>query len=99
MTVWSSHVSPSVRVSPTPEFVFLGTMAEHPDDLTRILDELGSGDESAAARLMPLVYDRPGALAGSYFRGPSVRHPHHKRIIHRDLEPANILIDESSRDL
>ena len=37
-------------------------------DATQILAELREGDRSAAARLMPLVYDQLRAIAESYFR-------------------------------
>jgi RNA polymerase sigma factor (TIGR02999 family) len=37
---------------------------------TRVLSELAGGDESAAQRLLPLVYAELRALAGSYMRRP-----------------------------
>jgi RNA polymerase sigma-70 factor, ECF subfamily len=37
-------------------------------DITAILREIDGGDESAAARLMPLVYDELRRLADSYLR-------------------------------
>ena len=37
------------------------------EQLTSILEELGTDDGSAASRLMPLVYDELRALAGSFF--------------------------------
>lgn len=37
-------------------------------ETTRLLVDLGRGDPSAAARLLPLVYDELRALAGRYFR-------------------------------
>ncbi len=36
-------------------------------EVTQILNELSGGDEQAAARLLPLVYDELRALAGSFF--------------------------------
>jgi RNA polymerase sigma factor (TIGR02999 family) len=48
--------------------------ADNADDVTRILGELGRGDESAADRLLPLVYDRLRAIAGAYFKGQPVHH-------------------------
>ncbi len=46
-------------------------MADATADITRILGELNAGDRAAADRLLPLVYDKLRALAGSYFRGGS----------------------------
>jgi RNA polymerase sigma factor (TIGR02999 family) len=43
-------------------------------DVTRILGELRSGDESALARLLPLVYTELRALAGALFRGQAPDH-------------------------
>lgn len=37
------------------------------DDVTRILARAARGEKSAAAKLLPLVYDNLRALAGSYF--------------------------------
>ncbi len=37
-------------------------------DTTRILLELGKGDESAASKLLPLVYDELRGLAGHYMQ-------------------------------
>jgi len=42
--------------------------------VTRALAELTGGDESAAARLMDLVYDELRALAGSYFADQPAAH-------------------------
>ncbi|MHC4696039.1 MAG: sigma-70 family RNA polymerase sigma factor [Planctomycetota bacterium] len=38
------------------------------DDATRILADIERGDGSAAAKLLPLVYDQLRAVADSYFR-------------------------------
>ena len=38
-------------------------------DATEMLHRLASGDETASAALLPLVYEQLRALAGSYFRG------------------------------
>lgn len=44
-------------------------MSEPPrNDATQVLADLGRGDESAARRLLPMVYAELRALAGSYFR-------------------------------
>lgn len=43
-------------------------MDETQVETTRLLVDLGRGDPSAAARLLPLVYDELRALAGRYFR-------------------------------
>ena len=39
-----------------------------PDDVTQMLTRAARGEESAAANLLPLVYDNLRALAGSYFQ-------------------------------
>lgn len=38
-----------------------------PECLTQILDQVGEGDRSATAQLLPLVYQELRALAGSFF--------------------------------
>ena len=43
-------------------------------DATRILEELQSGDASAAERLLPLVYAELRAMAGGLFRGQRTDH-------------------------
>ncbi len=43
-------------------------MDESHDNLTSILAQAAQGDESAGEELLPLVYDRLRALAGSFFR-------------------------------
>lgn len=43
-------------------------------DATRILSEAAQGDESAAARLLPLVYDELRALAGGAMRAERASH-------------------------
>ena len=45
-----------------------------PHDVTRVLAEVTGGDESAAARLMEVVYDELRALAGGCFRGQPAAH-------------------------
>ena len=46
-----------------------GAMADGPrDELTRILQDARDGNEAAASRLLPLVYDELRQLAGAYFR-------------------------------
>ena|SRR5215510_2374061 len=47
-------------------------MASH--EATLVLAELGQGDDSAAERLLPLVYAELRALAGSYFRRQRADH-------------------------
>ncbi len=47
---------------------------DEPHDVTRILGEIAAGDSSAVGRLLPVVYDRLRALAGSYFRGQPAAH-------------------------
>ncbi|MCI0364714.1 MAG: sigma-70 family RNA polymerase sigma factor, partial [Phycisphaerales bacterium] len=47
-------------------------MASH--EATLVLAELGQGDESAAGRLLPLVYAELRALAGSHFRHQRADH-------------------------
>ncbi|UCE58734.1 MAG: sigma-70 family RNA polymerase sigma factor [Phycisphaerales bacterium] len=46
----------------------------HELDATAILSELARGDESAAARLLPLVYQELRALAHSYFESERSDH-------------------------
>ncbi len=43
-------------------------------EATQILQQLREGDDSAADRLLPLVYDDLRALAHKYFRGDGARH-------------------------
>jgi RNA polymerase sigma-70 factor (ECF subfamily) len=43
-------------------------------EVTQILQDLSGGDEQAAARLLPLVYDELRALAGSFFARQSPGH-------------------------
>lgn len=43
-------------------------MSDSPQDVTRLLQEWSAGDESAAERLMPLVYDELRKLARDYLR-------------------------------
>jgi RNA polymerase sigma factor (TIGR02999 family) len=43
-------------------------------DVTRILERLGTGQPGAAEELFPLVYDELRAVAGAYFRGRSAGH-------------------------
>lgn len=52
-------------------------MAQHENTdqaATQMLIELGSGDRSAARRLMPIVYDRLRAMAGAYLKGQRSDH-------------------------
>jgi len=42
--------------------------------VTRLLGELSSGDDSAAGRLLPLVYDELRRLAGAYFHEERADH-------------------------
>lgn len=50
-------------------------MAEpQPNQVTRLLGEMGKGDRSAADRLFPLVYGELRALAGSFFADQSPGH-------------------------
>lgn len=44
------------------------------EDTTRILREIRDGDESAAQRLVPLIYDDLRALAASYMRNEPADH-------------------------
>jgi RNA polymerase sigma factor (TIGR02999 family) len=44
------------------------------EDTTRILREIRDGDESAAERLVPLIYDDLRALAGRYMRNEAADH-------------------------
>ena len=44
------------------------------EETTRILLELERGDRSAAARLLPLVYDQLRAVADSFFRRQPLNH-------------------------
>ena len=48
--------------------------ADDPGEVTRILGEMREGDESAAARLFPLVYSELRALAGALFRRERAGH-------------------------
>jgi RNA polymerase sigma factor (TIGR02999 family) len=43
-------------------------------EVTRILNEARSGDDSAISRLLPLVYEELRALAGAAFRGGPADH-------------------------
>jgi RNA polymerase sigma factor (TIGR02999 family) len=43
-------------------------------EVTQVLREMTGGDETAAARVMDLVYEQLRALAGSYFRGQPAGH-------------------------
>ncbi len=43
-------------------------------DATTILERLQAGDESAAAQLLPVVYDELRALAGHYFKDERTHH-------------------------
>ncbi len=43
-------------------------------DATRILIDLGGGDSSASARLLPIVYDELHRLAVAYMRRQSPNH-------------------------
>ena len=43
-------------------------------DITQILADLESGDEAAAQRLMPVVYSKLRALAGSFFQAQQAGH-------------------------
>jgi RNA polymerase sigma-70 factor, ECF subfamily len=43
-------------------------------EATLLLEALAGGDESAAARLLPILYAELRALAGAYFRGQPVNH-------------------------
>lgn len=44
------------------------------DDLTRLLEESAAGDETAAARLFPIVYDELRRLAGAALRRERASH-------------------------
>jgi RNA polymerase sigma-70 factor, ECF subfamily len=44
------------------------------EQVTRILDELGSGHPSAAERLFPLIYDEMRLLAGQFFKRERSNH-------------------------
>ena len=48
-------------------------MADGQENTTRFLADLVRGDEAAADRLLPLVYDELRAIAASYFRGQAPR--------------------------
>jgi RNA polymerase sigma-70 factor, ECF subfamily len=48
--------------------------ATPPEDVTQILEALSAGDQSAPARLMPLVYDELRRLAGRYLRRERPNH-------------------------
>ncbi|MHC4945075.1 MAG: sigma-70 family RNA polymerase sigma factor [Planctomycetota bacterium] len=43
-------------------------------EVTEILGRIGRGSDSAAAELLPLLYNELRALAGSYFRGETPNH-------------------------
>lgn len=45
-----------------------------PQDVTRILGQLAAGDSSAAAQLLPLVYDELRALAAHYMQAERAGH-------------------------
>lgn len=47
---------------------------EQPRDATIMLREICTGDQAAAARLLPLIYTELRGLAGGYFRGQSADH-------------------------
>lgn len=46
----------------------------HEHEVTQLLADWRQGDESAAARLLPLVYDQLRALAGSFFEHQAPGH-------------------------
>ncbi len=45
-----------------------------PEQITEILQRVRRGDDSAAAALLPMVYDELRALAGSYFQAQDPNH-------------------------
>ncbi|HPF38993.1 MAG TPA: sigma-70 family RNA polymerase sigma factor [Phycisphaerae bacterium] len=47
---------------------------DHQSEVTQILRSLSAGDESAAQRLLPHVYDQLRALAGGFFRRQAPGH-------------------------
>ncbi|MBC7771325.1 MAG: sigma-70 family RNA polymerase sigma factor [Pyrinomonadaceae bacterium] len=47
---------------------------EPPQDATIMLQELCTGDQAAAARLLPLIYSELRGLAGGYFRAQAADH-------------------------
>ena len=51
-----------------------GTVPDPTSDVTRMLSAAAVGDASAAARLLPLVYDELRALAGRYVRREDAGH-------------------------
>jgi len=49
-------------------------VTSHPDDLTRLLSDLSSGDADAVERLFPLVYSELRQLAAAQLRGERAEH-------------------------
>ncbi len=49
-------------------------MLSGPEHVTAILNEMRSGDESAASRLLPIIYNELRALAGHYFQQQPANH-------------------------
>ena len=45
-----------------------------PQDVTRILDQIAAGDSSAAAKLLPLVYNELRTLAAHYMHAERPDH-------------------------
>jgi len=45
-----------------------------PSEITRILETLSDGDRSAAAELLPLVYDELRDVAAAYFKTQRAGH-------------------------
>jgi RNA polymerase sigma factor (TIGR02999 family) len=48
--------------------------APKPDNDNRLLDQISGGDQAAAGRLLPVVYDELRALAGSFLRAERPDH-------------------------
>ncbi|MBN1361094.1 MAG: sigma-70 family RNA polymerase sigma factor [Sedimentisphaerales bacterium] len=44
------------------------------DDVTRLLNQMSGGDQAAAGRLLPMIYDELRALAGSFLRAERPDH-------------------------
>ena len=60
-----------LSLSPHPTDLFAGAPMT---DVTRILSEIDDGDEDAAARLLPLIYDELRRLAAHKMAGESPDH-------------------------
>ena len=64
------HGGPLFRWRGGPARVMLGGMA----DVTRILNAIEAGEPTAAAELLPLVYDELRKLAAAWLRNENPKH-------------------------